>query len=114
AAFHRKTQARWRVLWAAAGRDEAPDPEHLEAQLDELLGAHRATMADAARLDEAEERRAAAVIAQRPLVLVEPSTWWEPGRLDQLLTSLPPGGDVVIVERARRTGRDDGPDDGKG
>ncbi len=99
AAFHRKAAARWKVLWAAYGRDDAPEPEQLEAVLDELLGAHRDAQSDLARLTEAEARHEAAATARRPLVLVEPSAWWEPGRLDQLLSSVPPEGEVVVVER---------------
>jgi hypothetical protein len=98
AAFHRRTQARWRILWATLGRDDPPAPEELEGILDEVLAEHRAAQAALARLEAAEARAAAAAAARRPLVLVEPRTWVAPGRLAQLLSSVPPDGDVVLVE----------------
>jgi hypothetical protein len=99
AAFHRRVHARWRVLWAGLGRDEPPGPEALEALLDHVLGDHRRAMADLRRLEEAEIRSAAAEAVRRPLVLVEPRGWVAPGRLAQLLSSVPPEGEVVLVER---------------
>lgn len=98
AAFHRRTQARWRILWATLGYDEPPAPEELEGILDAALAEHRATQAELARLEAAEERVAAMAAARRPLVLVEPRTWVAPGRLAQLLSSVPPDGEVVLVE----------------
>jgi hypothetical protein len=98
AAFHRKAQARWRVLWAALGRETAPEPERLEAVLDELLGDHRRAVADAQRLAEAEARAQAAETVQRPIVLAAPSAWLAPGQLAQLLASVPPEGRVVVIE----------------
>jgi len=99
AAFHRKAQARWRVLWNAIGHDDPPDPDDLDAVLDALLGEHRRRQADLHRLDAAEARAAAEVSARKPLVLVEPSSWVSPGRLAQLLSSIPPQGAVVVIER---------------
>lgn len=99
AAFHRKAQARWRVLWNAIGHDDPPEPEELDAVLDDLLGEHRRRQAELRRLEAAEERAAAAVEARTPLVLVEPSAWVSSGRLAQLLASVPPQGEVFVVER---------------
>ena len=99
AAFHRKAQARWRVLWNAIGHDDPPEPDALEAVLDDLLGDHRRRQADLQRLVDAEGRAAAEVEARKPLVLVEPSAWVSSGRLAQLLSSVPPQGTVVVVER---------------
>ena len=72
AAFHRKAQARWRVLWAGLGHDEPPEPEDLEATLDDVLGDHRRRQADLRLLEAAEARASAEADARRPLVLVEP------------------------------------------
>lgn len=99
AAFHRRAQARWKVVWAALGRDEAPPPEALEEVLDELLGAHRDALAELRRLEEAEARAASRAAARRPLILVEPEGWVAPGRLAQLLASVPPDGEVLVLEK---------------
>jgi hypothetical protein len=99
AAFQRRVTARWRVAWARVGRDEPPEPEDLEKVLDELLGDHRRASAELARLEEAEARVAAAAAVRRPLLLVEPRDWVAPGRLAQLLSSVPPEGEVVLIER---------------
>lgn len=99
AAFHRKAQARWRVLWNAIGHDDPPEPDELDAVLETLLGDHRRRQADLQRLEAAEARAAAEREARTPIVLVEPSAWVSSGRLAQLLSSVPPQGDVVVVER---------------
>jgi hypothetical protein len=99
AAFHRRVQARWRVLWAGLGHDEPPDPERLEEILDDLLAEHRAARAELARLEEAEAALEAQGVVRRPLLLVEPRGWVAPGRLAQLLSSVPPEGEVVLLER---------------
>ena len=99
AAFHRRAQARWKVVWAGLGREEPPPPEALEELLDDALYDHRRALDALHRLEEAEERAAATDIVRRPLVLVEPRTWVAPGRLSQLLSSVPPQGEVVLVER---------------
>lgn len=99
AAFHRRTLARWRVLWAGLGREEPPAPEALEAELDRVLADHRAAQAALAALEAAEARAAAATEARRPIILVEPRGWVAPGRLAQLLSSVPPEGEIVLLER---------------
>jgi hypothetical protein len=99
AAFHRKAQARWRVLWNAIGYDDPPPPETLDGLLEQLLGEHRRHQAELRRLEAAEARAAANVEARRPLVLVEPSTWVSSARLAQLLASVPPQGQVLVLER---------------
>jgi hypothetical protein len=99
AAFHRKAQARWRVLWNAIGHDDPPEADDLDAVLEDLLGDHRRRQADLRRLEAAEARAAAELEARKALVLVEPSTWVSSGRLGQLLSSIPPQGEVVVVER---------------
>jgi hypothetical protein len=106
AAFHRKAQARWRVLWAHLGHDEPPEAEDLESTLDGLLGDHRHRQGELRRLEAAEERARAEADARRPLVLVEPRAWVSPTRLAQLLSSIPPQGEVYIVERGRADGED--------
>jgi hypothetical protein len=99
AAFHRRAQARWRVVWAGMGRDVPPSPDELEAVLDELLADHRAAAAEHVLLEAALARVEARAAARRPLLLVEPQTWVTPGRLAQLLASVPPDGEVVLVEK---------------
>lgn len=99
AAFHRKAQARWRVLWNAIGYDDPPPPEALDGLLEQILGEHRRTQAELRRLEAAEARAAANVEARRPLVLVEPSSWVSSARLAQLLASVPPQGQVLVLER---------------
>jgi hypothetical protein len=103
AAFHRKAQARWRVLWNAIGHDDPPDADDLDAVLEALLGDHRRRQADLRRLVDAEARAAAEAEARTPLVLVEPATWVSPARLAQLLSSIPPQGEVLVVERTGST-----------
>ena len=49
-------------------------------------------------------RAEAAVIASRPLVLVEPERWLPQDRLAQLASSLPPGSDAVMVSRENANG----------
>lgn len=100
AAFQRRAQARWKVLWAALGRDDTPEPEDLEPILDGLLAEHRWRQADLQRLQTAEARQAATVVAATPIVLVDPQNWLSPGRLAQLLSSLPPSCEVTLVQRA--------------
>ncbi len=104
AAFHRKAQARWKVLWAALGQEQAPDPEQLEAVLDDLLGDHRQARADAQALADAEARVIAAEEVHRPIVLAEPSAWLTSDQLRQLLASMPPRGRVVVIERVDADG----------
>lgn len=99
AAFHRRVQARWKVLWAELGREEPPAPEALEPVLESLLGDVWRAQAECRRLEEAEARAAAAAQVRRPLLLVEPRSWVAPGRLAQLLSSVPPEGEVVLVEQ---------------
>jgi Flp pilus assembly protein TadB len=98
AAFHRRAQARWKVMWATLGRPE-PAAEDLDAVLDEVLAEHRAAQDALAALEAAEARVEAAAVVRRPLVLVEPRSWMAPGRLSQLVASVPPQGEVVLVER---------------
>ena len=62
-------------------RSRRPDPEQLEAVLDDLLGEHRRAVADAQALAEAEARVAAAEEVHRPIVLAEPSAWLTPDQL---------------------------------
>jgi len=50
-------------------------------------------------LEAAEAALAAREVLRRPLLLVEPRVWVAPGRLAQLLASVPPDGEVVLVER---------------
>jgi hypothetical protein len=113
AAFHRKAQARWKVLWAALGHEQAPEPEELEAVLDDLLGDHRRATAEARHLAEAEARIVAEEDVKRPIVLAEPSVWLNEGQLRQLLASVPPHGRVIIIERQDANGpaTEAGPDD---
>ena len=99
AAFHRKAQARWKVLWAALGREQAPEPDDLEEVLDGILGEHRQATLEARRLADAEARAAAAEAVRQPLVLAEPSAWLAPSQLAQLLASVPPEGRVILIER---------------
>ena len=100
AAYHRSTQARWRVLWASLGADEVPDAAGVDAVLADLLAGHDDAIADLARLEAAEARVEARAVLARPVVLVEPSAWISEGRLEQVLSSLPDETDVVVVERA--------------
>lgn len=109
AAFHRKAQARWRVLWNALGHDDPPEPEDLEGTLDQLLGGYRAAQADLRRLETAEGRASAEAETRRPLVLVEPRAWVSPTRLAQLLSSVPPQGEVIVVERETPAAATDSP-----
>jgi hypothetical protein len=102
AAFHRRAQARWRIVWAEHGYEEPPPAEDLESVLDEILSEHRSAVEAVRRLEEARARREATDVVRRPLVLVEPRTWVAPGRLSQLLSSVPPQGEVVLVERGDR------------
>jgi hypothetical protein len=99
AAFHRKAQARWRVLWASFGVEEPPEPERLDLVLEDLLGDLHHARGELRELEAAEARAAARATVARPLVLVEPSTWLSGSRLTQLLASLPADGRAVIVER---------------
>lgn len=99
AAFHRRVQARWRVLWAELGWEEPPAAEELEPLLEGLLADHWRAVAERQRLEEAEARAAAAAEVRRPILLVEPRSWVAPGRLAQLLSSVPPEGEIVLVER---------------
>lgn len=100
ASYHRRTQARWRVLWAGLGLDEVPHPDDVESVLGHLLADHHAAIADRERLEAAEARARARQVLRRPLVLAEPAAWISEGRLEQLLASLPDETEVVVVERA--------------
>jgi hypothetical protein len=91
------------VLWNAIGQDDPPDADDLDAVLEALLGDHRRRQADLRRLVDAEARAAAEAEARTPLVLVEPATWVSPARLAQLLSSIPPQGEVLVVERTGST-----------
>lgn len=100
AAYHRSTQARWRVLWASLGAEEVPHPDDVEAVLDAMLADTNGAAEALARLEAAEARHAARRVLERPLVVVEPEAWISAARIDQLLSSLPAETDVVVVERA--------------
>jgi hypothetical protein len=99
AAFERKAQARWRVLWASFGVEEPPEPERLDLVLEDLLGDLHHARSELRELEAAEARAAARATVARPLVLVEPSSWLSAGRLTQLLASLPADGRAIVVER---------------
>jgi hypothetical protein len=99
AAFHRKAQARWRVLWASFGVEEPPEPERLDLVLEDLLGDLHHARGELRELEAAEARAAARATVARALVLVEPSSWLSPPRLTQLLASLPADGRAIVVER---------------
>jgi hypothetical protein len=121
AAFHRSLQARWRILWASLGTPDTPEPDDYGAALQSVLGPGEAAAEELREQTAAEEREAARAVVRRPLVLVEPRTWISDGRLAQLLSSIPPGGQAVVVERATPqpgdsdgepdAGEDDGEDD---
>lgn len=108
AAFHRTAQARWRVMWASFGREDTPEPEQLGATMNELLGDHRRARAELRRLEAAQARADARATVARPLVLVEPTDWISRGRLTQLLSSIPPEGQAIVVEFAGATGAESG------
>ena len=103
AAFHRSAQARWRVLWASLGADEAPDPDELDDTLDDGRSATSDGAApSSAQLEAAEARVAAPTpIVRRPLVLVEPQPRGSAtARLGQLLVlDARRRATVVVVER---------------
>lgn len=100
AAYHRSTQARWRVLWASLGADEVPDPAEVEDVLATMLAEHDAAASELAELEAARTRAEARAVLARPIVLVEPSAWISQSRLDQLLSSVPDETAVVLVEHA--------------
>ena len=103
AAFHRKAEARWKVLWAALGIEDPPEPDRIDIFLEAMLGdAHRAR-AELRQLEAAEARVAARAALRRPLVLVEPSTWISEVRLAQLVSSIPADGQAILVERETRS-----------
>jgi hypothetical protein len=97
-ALLRRLRARWRVAWAALGRDEPPPPEALDEALAEVRDAGRRAADDLARLEAAEARVRASAEARRPLVLVDPRRFGPPGQLAELLAAVPPEGEVVLVE----------------
>ena len=99
AAFHRKAQARWRVLWASVGGGEPPEPEQLDLALEGLAGRRRRAAADLVHLERAERRAAATVVLTRPLVIVEPGRWYDADTLRRLLSGLPPRAQVIVLER---------------
>ena len=111
AAFHRSLQARWRILWASLGTDDTPDPDDFGDALRSVVGPSEASAEEVRQLAAAEDRVAARAIVRRPLVLVEPRTWISEGRLAQLLSSIPPEGQAVVVERTTAQPGDAGDED---
>jgi hypothetical protein len=95
-AYHRKALARWRVAWAATGREEPPEPGQLEEALAEVAAGEPARREAAAQLADAE-------VLQRPLVLLEPTAGLEGERVkafERILAQVPAEATVIVVERA--------------
>ena len=99
AALHRSLQARWRVLWASfGGVDDPPPPEELSRPWPSPWARRSAPPSSFAGWRQPRTAAARAIVG-RPLVLVEPRTWISEGRLSLLLSSIPPEGQAVVVER---------------
>ena len=102
-AVHRKATARWKIAWAALGIETPPPLEDFEAQL-VRLGAgtsHADAQMVEARLKAAEAWENAGAIIDRPMILVEPSSWVSDDELHSMLATLPAGAEVILVQRER-------------
>jgi hypothetical protein len=94
-AYHRRAQARWKVAWAANGRNEPPAPD----DIDEALAALEAT-SNPSR--DADSRVADVGLVARPLVLVDPYNGMDAGAAASMradLKTLDGVAAVVVVER---------------
>jgi hypothetical protein len=91
---------RWQAAWAALGFDEPPAVEESE---DTLRGVAAPPPSDPVaareRLAAADAWTAAGATIDRTLVLVEPDQWLSGTELTTMMSRLPAGAEVVIVQR---------------
>jgi hypothetical protein len=97
-AVHRTALARWRVAWAAVGYDEPPSLDGVDEHLARLTTARALDPDDArARLLAAQTWSDACAAIDRPIVLLEPEHWLPAQRLEQMVSVLPAGAEVIVV-----------------